>query len=141
MENKYIEDSIIRININEQCEKQHRNMLRKGFDGKDFARDLMLIVSELSEALEADRKGKDTHKLPLPIEKSLLCRIGDSDFDEGTRKSYFESYVKDTIQDEIADALLRIMDLCGRYNIDIDTHVAIKSYYNSLRKQKHGKKY
>ena len=141
MERKSIEDSIIRINVNDQCAKHHRNMLRKGFDGKDFARDLMLVVSELSEALEADRKGKDTHKLPLPIEKSLLCRIGDSDFDEGTWKSYFESYVKDTIQDEIADALLRIMDLCGRYNIDIDTHVAIKSYYNSLRKPKHGKKY
>ena len=87
MERKSIEDSIIRININDQCAKQHRNMLRKGFDSKDFARDLMLIVSELSEALEADRKGKDTHKLPLPIEKSLLCRIGDSDFDEGTWKS------------------------------------------------------
>ncbi|MDD5791450.1 MAG: hypothetical protein PUD22_02570 [Erysipelotrichaceae bacterium] len=132
---------IIRININNQCKQQHRNMLDKGFDDKDFARDLMLIVSELSEALEADRKGKDTHKLPLPIEKSILCRIGDSDFDKSTWKDYFESYIKDTIQDEIADALLRIMDLCGRYDIDIDTHVAIKSYYNSLRKPKHGKKY
>ena len=141
MERKSIEDNIIRININEQCEKQHKMMLDKGFESKDFARDLMLIVSELSEALEADRRGKDANKLPLPIEKSLLCRIGDSDFDEGTWKSYFESYVKDTIQDEIADALLRIMDLCGRYDIDIDTHVAIKSYYNSLRKPKHGKKY
>ncbi len=134
-------DKIIRININEQCKQQHRIMLDNGFDGKDFARDLMLIVSELSEALEADRKGKDAHKLPLPIEKSLLCRIGDRDFDKSTWKNYFESYIKETIQDEIADALLRIMDLCGRYNIDIDTHVAIKSYYNSLRKQKHGKKY
>lgn len=134
-------DKIIRININEQCKKQHRMMLDKGFESKDLARDLMLIVSELSEALEADRKGKDTHKLPLPMEKSLLFRIGDSDFDKSTWKDYFESYIKDTIQDEIADALLRIMDFCGRYGIDIDTHVAIKSYYNSLRKQKHEKKY
>ena len=141
MERKSIEDSIIRININEQCEKQHRNMLRKGFDGKDFARDLMLIVSELSEALESDRKGKDANKLPECTAKSLLYRLGDIDLDEGVWKRFFESYVKDTIQDEIADALLRIMDLCGRYRIDIDTHVAIKSYYNSLRKQKHGKKY
>lgn len=141
MERKSIEDNIIRININEQCKKQHKMMLDKGFNGKNFGKDLMLIVSELSEALEADRKGKDTHKLPLPIEKSLLCRIGDSDFDKSTWKNYFESYVKDTIQDETADALLRIMDLCGRYDIDIDTHVALKSYYNSLRGHKHGKKY
>ena len=141
MERKSIEDNIIRININEQCEKQHRNMLRKGFDGKDFARDLMLIVSELSEALEADRRGKDANKLPEDTAKALLLRIGDSYIDNEKWKSVFEGYLKDTIQDEIADALLRIMDLCGRYNIDIDTHVAIKSYYNSLRKQKHGKKY
>ena len=134
-------DKIIRININDQCKQQHINMLRKGFDSKDFPRDLMLIVSELSEALEADRKGNDANNLPECTAKSLLNRIGDSDLDECVWKRFFESYIKDTIQDEIADALLRIMDLCGKYKIDIDTHVAIKSYYNSLRKQKHGKKY
>lgn len=134
-------DKIIRININEQCKQQHGRMLDKGFNGKDFARDLMLIVSELSEALEADRRGKDARKLPDCTAKSLLNRLGDSDLDEGIWKRFFESYIKDTIQDEIADAILRIMDLCGRYDIDIDTHVAIKSYYNSLRKPKHGKKY
>ena len=114
-------------------------MLEKGFDSKDFARDLMLIVSELSEALEADRRGKDANKLPAHPEKLLLDNIGR--IEDEKWKQYFELYIKDTIQDEIADALLRIMDLCGRYKIDIDTHVAIKSYYNSLREHKHGKKY
>lgn len=135
------DDKIIRIHINDQCAKHHRNMVKNGFDTMNFARDLMLIVSELSEALEADRKGKDANKLPECTAKSLLDRLGDSDLDEGVWKRFFESYIKDTIQDEISDALLRIMDLCGRYDIDIDTHVAIKSYYNSLRKPKHGKKY
>ena len=132
-------DKIIRININKQCKKQHRMMLEKGFNGKNFAQDLMLIVSELSEALEADRKDKDVRKLPAHPEKMLLDRIGYAEDD--VWKSFFNSFIKDTIQDEIADALLRIMDLCGRYNIDIDTHVAIKSYYNSLRGNKHEKKY
>ena len=135
------DDKIIRIHINDQCAKQHRNMVKNGFDTMNFARDLMLIVSELSEALEADRKGKDANKLPECTAKSLLDRLGDSDLDEGVWKRFFESYIKDTIQDEISDALLRIMDLCGRYDIDIDTHVAIKSYYNSLREYKHNKKY
>lgn len=135
------DDKIIRIHINDQCAKQHRNMVKNGFDTMNFASDLMLIVSELSEALEADREGKDANKLPECTAKSLLDRLGDSDLDEGVWKRFFESYIKDTIQDEISDALLRIMDLCVRYDIDIDTHVAIKSYYNSLRKPKHGKKY
>ena len=132
-------DKIVRININEQCKQQHERMLEKGFDSKDFARDLMLIVSELSEALEADRRGKDANKLPAHPEKLLLDNIGR--IEDEKWKQYFELYIKDTIQDDIADALLRIMDLCGRYKIDIDTHVAIKSYYNSLREHKHGKKY
>lgn len=132
------DDKTIRININEQCKKQYEMMYEKGFDGKNFARDLMLIVSELAEALEADREGRDANKLS-DISRNLLLEMPHTD--DESWKRYFETYIKDTIQDEIADALLRIMDLCGRYDIDIDTHVAIKSYYNSLRKPKHGKKY
>ena len=139
MEKKSIEDKIIRININELCKKQYKMMLDKGFNGKNFAQDLMLIVSELSEALEADRKGKDARKVPAHPEKMLLDRIGHTE--EDAWKMFYKSYIQNTIQSEIADALLRIMDLCGRYDIDIDTHVAIKSYYNSLRGHKHGKKY
>ena len=128
----------IKININEQCKQQYKMMFEKGFDSKNFARDLMLIVSELAEALEADREGRDANKLS-DISRNLLLEMPHTD--DESWKRYFETYIKDTIQDEIADALLRIMDLCGRYDIDIDTHVAIKSYYNSLRKPKHGKKY
>lgn len=51
MERKSIEDNIIRININEQCKQQYERMLEKGFDRNFFARELMLIVTELSEAL------------------------------------------------------------------------------------------
>ena len=132
-------DKIVRININEQCKQQYERMLEKGFDRNFFARELMLIVSELSEALEAERRGRDACKFPAHPEKMLLDNIGC--IEDEKWKHHFELYIKDTIQDEIADALLRIMDMCGRYKIDIDTHVAIKSYYNSLREQKHGKKY
>lgn len=134
------DDKIIRININEQCKHQHRNMVANGFtDEKDIARDLMLIVSELSEALEADRKCKYVRGWTDSPEKELLNSIGKED--DANWKQCFEAFVKNTFEDEIADALLRIMDFCGRYVIDIDTHVAIKSYYNSLREYKHNKKY
>ena len=133
-------DKIVRININEQCKQQYENMVANGFSGeKNIARDLMLIVSELSEALEADRNGSYVKGCADSPEKELLNSIGKQD--DASWKQSFETLVKNKFEDEIADAMLRIMHLCGMYGIDIDTHVAIKSYYNSLRTYKHGKKY
>lgn len=50
----------IETNLNELSMEQHERMVEKGFyDGsKQIGTLLMLTVSELSEALEADRKGR-----------------------------------------------------------------------------------
>ena len=53
----------------------------------------------------------------------------------------FERCIKDTFEDEIADAFLRLMDLCGAMNIDIEKHIRMKAEYNKLRPTKHGKAY
>jgi NTP pyrophosphatase (non-canonical NTP hydrolase) len=43
--------------------------------------------------------------------------------------------------DEMADALIRILDMCGGLDIDIEKHVELKLRYNSLRPKLHGKLY
>lgn len=53
----------------------------------------------------------------------------------------FETDIKDTFEDEIADCFIRLFDLCGRYKIDIESHIKAKMKYNSLREKLHGKKY
>lgn len=40
---------------------------------------------------------------------------------------------------ELADAVIRIMDLCGRLNIDLEAAIGSKSGYNETREHKHGK--
>ena len=92
---------------------------------------LMLIVSELAEAMEADRKDKYTE--PNMIYNLTLNQ-------DDTFKEAFEATIKDKFEDEIADTIIRCLDLCARRNIDIDRHVELKLKYNSTRGYHHGNK-
>lgn len=99
---------------------------------------LSLIVSEVSELLEGNRKDK-TVLLSNYFDKKWkedVFKVTDKDF-----KIAFEEVVKDTQEDEAADAIIRLLDFCGAYGIDIDFHVKAKLKYNSLRPHKHGKTY
>lgn len=128
-------------NLNALAEKCHRNACDKGFwsnenSDRSTAELLMLIVSELSEALEADRKG-DHCTMINDKDKANLQRI---QFKEEYAVRFRES-IKDTFQDEIADTIIRILDLCHAFNIDIDFHVRAKMRYNEWRERMHGKRY
>jgi len=94
---------------------------------------LMLIVTELAEAMEADRGRGNT----LNIDQfELMVNKDPANFKEA-----FQLYVKDSFGDEIADALIRILDLCGGLGINIGWHVENKLKYNSTREKMHGKVY
>lgn len=125
--------------LNEECEKHHREMVDKGFEGRPLSSSLMLVVCEIAEAVEADRKGR----LKANWKPSLQCVTDflDDISDEDKFKEEFEIGVKDTFEDEIADAFLRLMDICGEYKIDIESHIKWKQRYNRLREYKHGKLY
>lgn len=69
-----------------------------------------LIVSELMEAVEADRKGYNADMDAFDKYEGLIS------FDEN-----FERHVKDTVADELADACIRIFDLAGHKNIDLES--------------------
>jgi hypothetical protein len=45
------------------------------------------------------------------------------------------------MEDEVADAIIRLLDFCGARGIDIDWHIKNKLRYNATREHKHGKKY
>lgn len=70
-----------------------------------FSNKLMLSVSELSEAMEGDRKGLKDDKLPH----------------------------RDMREVELADAVIRIFDLAGAYGMDLGGAISEKMAYNSIR--------
>lgn len=72
---------------------------------------LMLILTEISEAVDADRKGlhADLHKFDRIMK---YADDGDKSFCE-----VFANFIKDTVSDELADVCIRIFDLCGMLGI------------------------
>lgn len=133
--------------INKLAKEVHENAKSKGFydSEKNIGEMLCLIHSEVSEALECDRKGKhysncsdrqDWHMRGM-ADLNFGITFNDDDF----FKSHFEHTVKDTFEDELADIVIRVMDLAAFKGIDLESHIKAKMRYNSLRPHKHGKKY
>lgn len=80
---------------------------------------LALIHSEVSEALEEYRNGQMELYFP-------------SKYDDNPKPEGFGV--------ELADAVIRIYDLCGYLGIDLDSLVELKHEYNKSRPYRHGGK-
>jgi NTP pyrophosphatase (non-canonical NTP hydrolase) len=104
---------------------------------QNFGEKLMLIVSELSEALEAHRSGKRCN-----VKEYLKCCKLDG-FNMGYifNKTAFEKYIRGTVEEELADVMIRVADLCGHLKIDLDQIIKLKLAYNRTRPKLHGKEY
>lgn len=86
----------------------HQRAVDKGFWDETYSvgHYLMLAFGELHEAIEADRIGRWAKLTPEQIE--ALRGL------EGTAYAQaFLRLVKDTVEDEIADAVIRLLDMLG----------------------------
>lgn len=130
--------------INELAQQIHKNNVSKGFyeDEKNIGEMIALIHSEASECLEADRKDRycelDNENWTIDghtLREDIQCE------DDVEFLSVFKMSMKDTFEDELADVMIRCMDLAAFKGIDLEAHIKAKMRYNSLREHKHGKKY
>lgn len=97
------------ISLTKECTEQHERMKAKGFYDSDVSetKKWALIVSELCEAMEAERKGKVIENEIYDI--VLGCEAG--------FENVFKQCVKDTVSDELADVFIRCLDAIG-HSID-----------------------
>jgi hypothetical protein len=118
------------LTIESLVHMSHQNAVNKGFwgegalipeigpDDRNIPEMLALVHSEISEALEVIRAGDDIRRVDVMT--------------NGKPEGFFV---------ELADAIIRIADLAGRY-IDGQTFEDIvlqKMAYNETRPHKHGK--
>ena len=84
---------------------------------------LSLVITELSEAVEADRIDRHADLESLNDAASVYPWV-----------RCFATYVKDTVEDELADAAIRILDLAGLQDCDIGEAVTVrlKSAYDYI---------
>ena len=105
------------MDINKLIEKSHNIAISKGWWDKEreIPELIALIHSELSEALEEYR-----------VSENLDIRY---------EKNKPEGFVV-----ELADVLIRIFDLSGKYKIDLNKALETKLKYNETREYRHGNK-
>lgn len=126
-------------------EEIHANALKKGFwEDDNLSQKLLLIVTEVSEACEADRK--DHHSDIIAFNKRVdeitnsIQNASPVDIESEYARLY-KHYVKDSFEAEMAGTIIRCFDLCKRYKIDIEAHIAAEHRYNLTRPYKHNKNY
>lgn len=136
------------MEINETAAKAHQTAKEKGFWDKEdwnLGEKLMLVTSELGEALEADRTGKyaniERFEDWLKEHPPFGGGPGEQAIADATFVKYFEEHIKDSFEDEMADAVIRLFDLAIKKNVDLEYHIYHKMAYNATRTKLHGKKY
>lgn len=94
--------------LNRYAKGCHQRAVSKGFwdEPHSVGHYLMLAFGELHEAIEADRIGKWAKLDPDTID--TLQRIAGAPYTQE-----FLREIKDTVEDEIADAVIRLLDLLG----------------------------
>jgi NTP pyrophosphatase (non-canonical NTP hydrolase) len=126
------------MKIKELIEISHRQACEKGFwnnEDWNISEKLMLIVSELAEANEALRKN-DRQLSEEDYRISITTGP-----DEKLKLHFFDRWKKDTFEDELADTVIRIADLCGKMGIDLEWQIEKKLAFNKTRGYKHGKSF
>lgn len=92
--------------ISDLVSNSYRVARQHGFhdDYHSPAHYMMLVLSEIGEMVEADRKNRrfDIEKYRNAFDSDIVM---------------FEKYVKDTFEDEMADVVIRLCDFCGSLNV------------------------
>ena len=105
-------------NLNELRDKAYQCAVAHGWHEKDLSDEhfLCLVISELMEAVEADRKGKyaDIDKFTRYY-NSLIYET----YEKRAFMVAYEKYIKGSVNEELADACIRIFDLAGLRKINL----------------------
>lgn len=108
---------ITKEKTNEFIDRAYKCACEHGFHDKELSVEhyLMLVITEISEAVEADRNGRRAEMSRFKREYEKYAAL----VDEQTRfATSFEKYVKSSLEDELADVCIRLFDFCGTRGIE-----------------------
>ena len=103
-----------------------------GSPDKTFGDCMMLLVTEVAEAMEAYRKWGTDDATSITAE-----------FDTRNGSFYPERYPlpkPEGVGSELADVFIRLLDDCARYGVDLEVEYERKLAYNRTREFRHGGK-
>ena len=101
------------MNLNELRDRAYKTAKAHGWHDKELSDEtyLMLIISEIAEAVQADRKGirPDIEGFKEFVEAH----------DETAITYAFKKYIKGCVEEELADVVIRCLDLAGLHGWDL----------------------
>lgn len=113
----------------------HEIAKSKGFWDKErnIGEMIALCHEELSEALREIREGNDPRE---------IYSVGEFKIPEEINNEIYETPAKPAgFPIELADVIIRVLDLAGGLGIDIEEAITAKVAYNKIRDRLHGKRF
>ena len=118
----------MQINWNELRDRAYKIAGAHGWYKENLSDEhfLMLVITEVSEAVQADRRGK------LADTVGFNCALDNlKNNQESFYKYAYLTCISGSLQDELADIVIRLLSLAGARNIDISyTEDLIEQKYN-----------
>lgn len=109
--------------LNRLRDEAYATACNKGFHDEKHSDEhyLMLVITEIAEAVQADRKGRraDRERYDYAVDRGMC-----SDIEE-----CFERYIKNSIEDELADIVIRLLDFCGMKGYSFDYRLITPEEY------------
>lgn len=113
-------------NLNDLSKRIHDNAVKHGFwvERPSGEHCLMLVITEIAEMVEADRKGniaviKHIRKQNNLAAAQKVHMVDEVDNAPDFNAAFIEN-IKDTMEDEMADVAIRLLDLAGELGMDFD---------------------
>ena len=105
------------MNLNKLRDKAYQCAVAHGWHDENQSDEhfLCLVISEPMEAVEADRKGMHAKRDNFEYYMKQRKR------DDGEFMYAFKHDIKDSVEDELSDACIRLLDLAGLRGYDLDS--------------------
>ena len=105
--------------LNALKERAYKTAVAHGFheEERPYAYWLGLVMSEMGEAINADRKGW--------LADAVLFN---DDLAKMPFKDSFEAHIKDSVEDELADVVIRLLDFAGLKGYKLSTDEYLDSF-------------
>ena len=106
--------------------KAYNTACEKGWHDEDHhdAHWLMLIITEIAEAVQADRKNRHANRdeyINL-MNYALREKMLSGDILEQYKQEAFSTQIKDSFEDELADICIRCYDFAGLKGVNLDMY-------------------
>ena len=107
------------MNLNELRDRAYQNAVAHGWHEKELSNEhwLCLVISELMEAVEADKRGARANVIAY---KDMERQVDNVKMPEKEFYNYlYEKTIKGSVEEELADVCIRLLDLAGLRDIDV----------------------